>query len=81
MILLVSALCSSAVAQLPPVVAKSPDNVAAGAVGDMGAWDLSATDCTFKAGKNEVWIVDSHSEDVRFIVTFRAANLGRHPGL
>ncbi len=48
---------------LSPVVAKSPNNVAAGAIGDTIVWDLSATDCTYKAEKREVWVVDSHSED------------------
>ena len=58
-----------------PVVATSQDNLAAGATGDTAVWDLSATDCTFKARKNEVWIVDSHSAGNPFILTFRADSL------
>ncbi len=62
-----------------PVVAKSPDNVAAGVVAETSVWDLSATDCTYKAEKREVWVVDSHSEDEPFILKFQADDLALTP--
>ncbi len=79
--LLAATLAGRAGAQqdLSPVVAKSPDNVAAGAVGQASGWDLSATDCTYKVEQREVWIVDSHSADEPFILKFKADDLALTP--
>ncbi|HVR75115.1 MAG TPA: hypothetical protein VMT52_12315, partial [Planctomycetota bacterium] len=55
-----------------PILARTADGAA---MGNLAEWDAGGTDITFKATRNEIWVLDAFHAAGPIINTFQAANL------